>query len=298
VVAIGAAVALLVIAATIWFAKSRGERKLRGGGAVATSNPSTRPSKQKIKVGVYLSQYCATGAEGTQWKYGHSCQMVAELREDPELEVIPLLERETEQEGEIPKLIHIYFLDHKPALITDPAVLKSLDVIVIPRINYVNDDVVEAIATAVKGGTGLMIRNTFGNGLPGYTTEVAELNGLTAAYFDYSPHPVQCEVIADHPILGTLKKGQTVSITANGAYGELLPGSTPLIRVKGADGMMMDAALGETPFYPLFLSQLGKGRIVQCVYPAWQGTPGDLQKATGGKFTVRAIKWAAQRAVD
>ena len=245
-------------------------------------------------MGVYLSQFCATGAEGTQWKYGHSCQMVGEIRGNPELDVIPLLEPDTARDPGIAKLIHVYFLDHKSASILDPAALKSLDVIVIPRINYIQDEELTAIETAVKGGVGLLIRNTFGNGVPGYRTDVAALNGFTEAEFSYTPQPLECEVIADHPILGTLKKGDTLSMTPNGAFGTMLPGSTPLIRVKDMGDGIPEGAV----FYPVFLSQLEKGRIVQCVFPAWEGTPAGLQKATGGKFTVRAIKWAAGRAVE
>ncbi len=51
-------------------------------------------------------------------------------------------------------------------------------------------------------------------------------------------------------------------------------------------------------FYPLFLSQLDKGRIAQCIFPAWEPTPAALQKATGGKFNVRVVKWLAGKPID
>src|SRR3954469_18870399 len=103
--------------------------------------------------------------------------MVGDLR-DPAIELIPLIEPGTEHEEKIPLHITNFFHGHKPADITDPAALKSLDVIVLPRINYVCEDVPPLIETAVKGGVGLLIRNTFGSGIPGYTPEINRLSGF------------------------------------------------------------------------------------------------------------------------
>ncbi len=35
---------------------------------------------------------------------------------------------------------------------------------------------------------------------------MAKLNGFEEAEFTYNPHAVDCEVLAEHPILGTLKR--------------------------------------------------------------------------------------------
>lgn len=188
----------------------------------AASQPSTAPAGQRIKVAVYLSEFCAKGANGTQWAYGHSCQMVGDLH-DPALEVVPLIEPGTENAPDLAKVMHIYFHDAQPADATDPAVLKTFDVLVLPRINYIQNQELDTIEQAVESGVGLLIRNTFANGLPGYTPQVAELNGFQRCGFDYAPHPANCTILADNPLLGSLHKGDTISLTPNGVTGNLSP---------------------------------------------------------------------------
>jgi hypothetical protein len=256
--------------------------------------PATTQAAPKIKVAVYLSEYCASGADGTQWAYGHSCQIVSDLR-DRELQLTPIIEPGTEAEPDLKKILHIYFNDAKPADATNAAVLKTFDVIVIPRINYVRDDELNAIEQAVKSGTGLLIRNTFGNGIPGYSPLAAELNGFQTCDFNYSPHAIDGVVLATHPILGSLHKGDTIHLTPNGAYGVSITGAVPLIEVKDPAKLYFPLDASTWKFCPLLVFELGKGRVVQCAFPAWEATPVDLQKATGGKFNVHAIEWLARR---
>jgi hypothetical protein len=51
-------------------------------------------------------------------------------------------------------------------------------------------------------------------------------------------------------------------------------------------------------FYPIYISSLGKGKIVGCSFPSWTAVPKQLDTAVGGKFMVRCAKWLAGRPVD
>src|SRR5690349_1450355 len=99
-VAGGIAILLILLILGFWLRHPTPEVK---AGAVARPSGATitGPSSKLLKVGVYLSHYCATGADGTEWAYGHSCQMVGDLH-DPSFDVIPLIEPGTEHEENIP----------------------------------------------------------------------------------------------------------------------------------------------------------------------------------------------------
>ncbi len=139
------------------------------------------PAVPKIRVAVYLSQYCASGADGTQWVYGHSlpdgrwiCSTTRRSTSDA-----AIIEPGTETAENMPKLLDHFFPGAKPADATNPAVLKSFQVIVVPRINYLRDDVRQGHRSgAVRNGTGLLIRNTFGSGVPGYHARDGEAQRL------------------------------------------------------------------------------------------------------------------------
>src|SRR6185312_10519701 len=95
-IAAGIFLAIFLVAVLWWFGKTRADQ---GSPSNAVATSPAAPTKPKIRVGVYLSQYCASGADGTQWVYGHSCQMVGELRDDA-LKVIPIIEPGTETVGD------------------------------------------------------------------------------------------------------------------------------------------------------------------------------------------------------
>ena len=51
-------------------------------------------------------------------------------------------------------------------------------------------------------------------------------------------------------------------------------------------------------FYPLYVGELGKGRIVGCQFPAWSPMPPALMTATDSQFNIRAVQWLAHRLED
>ena len=46
-------------------------------------------------------------------------------------------------------------------------------------------------------------------------------------------------------------------------------------------------------FHPLYVYTLGKGRVVMCAFAGFKPMSTELQAANGGKFMVRAARWAA-----
>ena len=95
-----------------------------------------------------------------------------------------------------------------------------------------------------------------------------------------------------------MQTGQSVSITPNGTWGKLAAGTVPLIKVKDMDAFRKFFTRGDdttSTFFPLYISQLGKGRIVGCQFPAWSPTPTALTSATDGEFNLRCVLWLAHR---
>ena len=175
--------------------------------------------------------------------------------------------------------------------------MKKLDVIVAPRIWFLPEDARDAIAQAVTNGTGLLIRNGLGAMQPGNDPDTAHLSGFEEGAFAYNPHPLECVVLANHPILGTLKPFNVLLITPNGTWGKLATQSIPLIKVKDMDAFRGFESRGQDDWtmYPLYISQLGKGRIIGCQFPAWEPTPKSLMAATNNDFNLRCVLWLAHR---
>ena len=175
--------------------------------------------------------------------------------------------------------------------------LKNLDVIVAPRIWFLPDEARAAIEQTVTNGAGLFIRDGLGCMEPGDDPDTSRLCGFEHSTFGYNPHPMECEVIASHPILGKLKLNQVISITPNGTWGKPLGQTIPLVRVKDMDAFRDFEHRGQDDwtFYPVYISQLGKGRIIGCQFPAWEPMPKSLMSATDNEFNLRCVQWLAHR---
>jgi hypothetical protein len=257
--------------------------------------PSTAATTQpQLHVGVYLSKMT-----GPQW--GYSIQMVGELSRG-DFDLLPILEPGSEAVPEIQKLLGLWFRGKPSMDASDAEALKKLDVIVAPRIWLVPDQERIAIESAVRNGTGLLARNGLGSWFPRAGPDIARLNGFTDSSFGYSAHPMECEIIGSHAILGSLSGqiGKSIQLTPNGTWGVLGEHTVPLIRVKDMQAFHDSEGRGGANwvFYPLYVSQLGKGRIVGCQFPAWTPMPKDLMAATDQQFNIRAVKWLAHQLDD
>jgi beta-lactamase regulating signal transducer with metallopeptidase domain len=265
------------------------------------SEPASQTPLPKIRVGVMLSEFTATGPSWVGNPYGYTSQkrIVVELQ-DESVELYPVVEPGTVQTKALAAILAETFPGKEPVNGADAAALRTIDVLVISRCGNMRDEVLAAIETAVKHGLGLLIRQTMGNVTPEYTPTVVALTGMTEAQYGWKPMPaVKCEAVGKHPVLGRLdgKIGTHVTVRPNGTYG-LLAG-IPLLRIEDMQVISPVGSMGQHPddyvFYPLYLSQLGKGRIVGCSFVGYAEAPADLERAASGKFTVRCVTWLAGR---
>jgi RNA polymerase sigma factor (sigma-70 family) len=259
-----------------------------------------------IKVGVYVSLNTALKrSQGAQRNWNGQFNILTELEGAPELELIPLIEPGSESDARLMRQLQLRF-PRKVALdVTDPAALRTLDVIIACHVCLPLDEALAAIDSTVRGGTGLLIRQCLGGDNNGYARPVVrDLKGLAEA----DPDAVRAtgfgtaEIIAPHPLLGTLssRMGQKVAVKAFGAYGVCAATTTPLLHVKTLDSVVFDSLGPIKPHdgfgvFPLTVGQHEKGRIVGC---AFSEVPTELETATNGKFSIRAIRWAAGRPLD
>jgi RNA polymerase sigma factor (sigma-70 family) len=258
-----------------------------------------------MRVGIFVSRFTAEGPHVTHAPYGYGHLDVDRvLRTDPLLQLIPVVEPGTEKDPKIIDMVRTTFLHVSPINGADAGQLMTLDVIVLPRVWNETPEVMNAIESAARQGKGVLVVAGFGMTSPGASAQVDRLNGLKESIYRASEDAVDCQVIADHPLLGILSKGDSLDIEANGEFGPLPDDAVPLIRVKdptaAANWFTMptttqSANSPEGALYPLFISHLGKGTIVSCNFPAWSPVPAALDGATNGKFLARCVRWLGNR---
>jgi hypothetical protein len=150
--------------------------------------------------------------------------------------------------------------------------------------------VMSALETAVREqGLGLLNWMSLGGISPGLDDEkTLALAGLESMKWSASGEAIDCEIVTDHPVVGKRPKGgRPLRIVPNGSSGTLVKGATPLIRVKDPSIL----GLGDDePFYPLYVVNHGKGRIVCWSIAIHKPVPLD-----GKAFMLRSIQWLAQR---
>jgi RNA polymerase sigma factor (sigma-70 family) len=267
--------------------------------------PAAQALAQPIKVGVLLSYFTATGPHWTVPPYGWGQQTsTIPMLKDRSIELIPVIEPGTAQDDPLPTLLARYFLGKTPLDASKADQLRTLDVLVTIGTADIRDDVVSAIDDAVSHGTGLL-KGWFGFAAPGYTPTVQQLCGLSGAEYEYSNQLVNCVVAADSPLLGDLsgQMGQTIRLLPNGEAGTLT--GTPLLKLKGPadaaklyneNGIPWNSAGSE--FYPLYVSQLGQGRIVGIEFAQYRSLPSALDAANHGRFYIHCVQWLANKPVQ
>jgi hypothetical protein len=256
----------------------------------------------QIQVGVYLSTFTATGPHRSQRPYGYETQLRAvKFLIDPSIHLIPVIEPGTRGSAEMTKVLWQNFPAVHALDASNVNDLRTLDVLVATGVADVPSETLHAIDQSVHQGMGLLQRQ-LGYLSPGYTPEVNQLCGFTAGTFGWNPKPVDCEVIGNHPLLGDLSNqiGKTFSIIPNGTVGKLL--GIPLIRVKEMKEISLVAAdhpvrTGEY-LYPLYISQLGMGKIVGVGFAQNAGIPEALQTAHHGRFYIHCVEWLAGRPLN
>jgi RNA polymerase sigma factor (sigma-70 family) len=314
---VAAAVLLLLVAggSVFWayraFASGTQSHTQRVAAATAAEATDSATPYTVIRVGVYLS----LNTELTRYKgspdhiYGRQTSIVSELRAG-DLDLIPVVEPLSPRKDPVLKeRLESLFPGTMPVDVTDIAALRKLDVLVACRACYPTDAALVAFESAVRGGTGLMVRQCIGGDDGGYKRESVRHLRLFSESGPDAILPIdgttsEGTILRPHPLLGTLSTqvGKSFPMHAYGTYGALLDTATPIIEVRAlASHKYQDGSpLLERPgygAYPLVVGQLGKGRVVSVALDAGE-LPQALSQATEGQFSVRAVRWAAGRKVD
>jgi hypothetical protein len=265
----------------------------------ATQAPAGQP---QIQVGILLSDFSATGPHRQATAYGYQTQLRAlKTLRDPQIHLVPVIEPNTADKGALPRILRQDFPGEVPLDASKLDDLQKIDVLVSTAAANLHDDVTGAIWQRVGQGMGLLQRQ-LGYLTPGYVARTNDLAGFTDAVFGWNRNPVDCEVVASHPLLGDLSGqiGKIISLTPNGAVGQLK--GIPLLRVKNMRQVMLvaaDHAVGTGEYlYPLYVSQLGQGRIVGIGYTQGQDVPPELEAANHDRFYIHCIEWLAGKPLN
>jgi RNA polymerase sigma factor (sigma-70 family) len=306
-----ATVMVLTTAAVLVSLQLRGHSIAPAAGAVSTS---AKPAG-KIKVGVLLSEYTATGPCWTdnRKQFGYlRAREALNLFTDPEVELYAILEPNTKRSGEIAPLLQRVgsgrIIDG-----TDLEALRRMDVIASYFQWNVRPEVLKAIDQVVHEGVGFYVKATAGSYHPGYTKEVQDLQAIRHAKRYYVMGLVsEVRVVApDHPLTAAFKDlpDHTLMMpTLSGSIGEIQ--GTPLME-SNAPNMVSDYGVKEatdtgtwdppttqplaTTFYPLYVAQLGKGRAVVL---QWETAGTQFDALTQKRFHIHCFQWLAGRPLD
>jgi len=298
-----AAVALFLVTlgggifVVVWYLGPEGSGQTSSTVVQNQSADAAAPAANQIQVGVFLSNFTATGPHRSDKPYGYETQLrpVKFLR-DPSIHLIPVIESSGRGGAEMTKVLWQNFPGVHALDASNVDDLRKLNVLVATGAADVPDEVLQAIDQSVRQGMGLLQRQ-IGYITPGYTPQIDELCGFTVGTFGWNPKPIDCEVVGNHPLLGDLSGniGKTVSIIPNGTVGKL--SGIPLIRVKDMKLISLVAAnhtidTGEY-LYPLYISQLGRGKIVGVGFAQNAGVPEILELAHRGRFYIHCVQWLA-----
>ena len=267
--------------------------------ALAADKPESPEKPAPIKLGIIISKFTATGPHWIDKPYGYGNQMqrLSELK-DPGIEWYPVIEPGTEIDKDLAGILLRTFPGKTPINGYDATELKKLDVVLGHMICNMQDKMATALTEAVKDGLGL-VQQSGGSVTPGYTPAINQLAGMVSGDYGWNPRDVDCEVVGTHPLLGNLSGniGAIISARPNGHFGELI--GIPLLRVKErTDVFVPRGTRVAADFYPLYVSQLGKGRIVGIGLAHYVATPRELQAAHNNRFFIHCVQWAAGRKLD
>ena len=293
---ITAGAAFFVVKSYLWSGNSE---DLPAEPTSAAAAPATGP---QIQVGIFLSDFSATGPHRQARPYGYQTQLrVVKSLRDPSIHLIPVIEPNTARKGQLPRLLAQNFPGESPIDATNLDEMRKLDVLSATSSGNLPENVINSITQRVREGMGFLERQP-GYITPGYNAETNDLCGFTDGVFGWSPNSVECEVVGNHPLLGDLSglTGKTINLIPNGTVGELK--GIPLLRVKQMHQIMLVASnrtvsTGEY-LYPLYISQLGKGRIVGIGFTQGKEVPEALDAANQGRFYIHCVQWLAGKPLN
>lgn len=284
-------------------------------GPIVATAPTTQP---RIKVGILISQYNATGPSwvtgGRKLGYNRAAEALTKFN-DPQIDRYAIIEQNTEKDPSIAAMIRGLPLAHTIDG-TNVEQLRQLDVIVSYFQWDVEPKVLDAMETAVEGGTALFVHASCGSYRPGFTESVKKLTGVSYALRYYTPaawggqkfDPSEVKIIANHPLTKDfqgLKDNALFMPALSGSIGEI--DGEPLMETHQPNwlhqpieqaqetGTYQPATHPIASFYPLYTTHCGKGKVVVC---QWEDAGKEFTQLTKRRFHVHCIEWLVGRELD
>ena len=227
-------------------------------------------------------------------------KQVLEQMRNAEVELVAVIEPGTEEAGETSDMLHAYFKKGTAVSMYDAKALEKLDVLLVVNCWDIHQEALDAIETAGKAGLHLIVVSGVGIAAPETNEQTQRVAGIDGAIYGWNPKEVVCKVVKAHPLLGDIKEGTQIKLKPNGMFG-WMKDATTLVEV----GKMGDIWVPESEkkkeagmsFAPLYISQIGKGKIVGIGWAAWVAIPEEIDLATDGRFYERCALWLAGRAL-
>jgi hypothetical protein len=259
---------------------------------VGVAQTAVEAPQKRVRVGITVCEHGL--AQGGAL---HMHQIASELR-DTSVDLIPVIEPQTQPEKETKRILDLYFENQKPLSVYDEKDLKTLDVLVVAGCWTIQQETMDAIESAAKEGLNLIVVSGVGIYSPRTNEQTRRLAGIEGAEFAMNTGEVACKVVAAHPLLGNLKQGDELTLCPNGMFGNFKD-ATALVQVNSLSDVHIELSNAKKEadmvFAPLYLSKLGKGTIVGVSWASWAPMPDAIEEATDGRFYERAALWLAGR---
>jgi len=270
--------------------------------------PASQPATETIKVGWVVSQTTFQYPTGHGLTRFDSVTAIIKRFADPEIDLYAIIEPGTESSEDVVKIVTDNFPADHVLDGSNVESLKTLNVIVASRDWAVNDQVLEAIAKAVEDGVGLLRHLPLRAASDEQTALSDKLQCVSDSEHFHERAATECRVVSDHPLLSGLREevadGKFTMTMLNGQSG--IVHGTPLIVLESdvaslggldAEGKPIEGKTATAPadtkiFCPLFISEIGKGKVVAC---QWDGPPKALAKASKNLFYIHCCQWLANR---
>jgi RNA polymerase sigma factor (sigma-70 family) len=257
---------------------------------VASANPGA------IKVGILVSDYSANSPNDNGVKNGYlPLAVMLRALDDPSLDRFAVIEPGTAQNADLARIVGTYFPPNHMIDGADAEALRNLDVLVCPISINMRDEVLSAFIRAVSDGVGILNQCATGCNRPGMSEPVNAINGMTRfGCFYNNTGAIDCTIVgADHPLMTRFRNPTVRLRNLSGSIGIIRQGQA-LIAAPGVHNHhpVEPAPPAEAAYFPLYVSTLGKGRIMGV---GWGEAQPAIDAAAGPDFYVRCVRWLALR---
>jgi hypothetical protein len=265
----------------------------RGQQAATTQAAAKQSSEGKLKMGILVSEFTATGPHAGAQPYGYAHAAIAGEMKDDSIVLIPVIDPGSESEAGLAEAIKENFPESEGKVLNggDAEALKSLDVIVLAAVPNLKDEVIDAVSGVVSEGMPLLVVGRCGNLNPGYKNpKIAELVGMSSARFGWTRGQGKAQVVAKDDSLIKDLGAEELTLSVAGGHGTLKDGATPIMKLASGVELRLpgDQTKGEDEEYlVMYQTKLAKGPVLVC---NWAKLPEQLATLEGEPFYVRCVK--------